>query len=204
VDGVLRAAVLARGRLDDVFFTALAAPLRRFGIYLVHGFGATRHGRALLVLGPTGSGKTTAGLTLLADGWDFLGNDVVALQASGPEVQALPTPSLVGIRDREAIGVGRGQYRLAAGAVTSWGAAAPVAAMLFLEATGSGPDRPEKVRRAVALARLIENSLDRWDGSAAGEHLALLERLAGQADAFVLPPQAVRNYAVESLAATWK
>jgi hypothetical protein len=202
VDCLLRPDVLARGRLDDVFFTALAAPLRHFGVYLVHGFGATYRGRALLLLGPSGSGKTTAGVSLLAAGWQFMGNDVVALQAAGGTIQALPTPSLIGVLHVEKGDPAAREYQLDATAIKSWGQPSPVAGVLFMEPGGPAGKGPEAVNQAVAVARLMASSLDRWDEQAVGGHIAFLERLASQAPGYRLAPADVGSYAAESFAAT--
>lgn len=50
--------------------------LHRRGLVSLHTFGAARdssHG--VLLVGPTGSGKTTAGLALVRQGWQYVAND---------------------------------------------------------------------------------------------------------------------------------
>jgi hypothetical protein len=67
-----------------------------------------------------------------------------------------------------------------------------------------GGKRPEEINRTIAVARLMESSLDRWDEPAVGEHIAFLERLARQAPGYRLASAEVGSYAAESFAATWK
>ncbi len=178
-------------RFEDAVFTSLAPLLRRRGLYLVHAFAAVSPaGGATLLIGPSGSGKTTTGLNLLLHGWRLLANDVALLKWEDGVVWALPTPGVVSIRaktfellpdlrrltggspDREISVSGR--------RINRWGRPAPVSRLIF-PAVGPGPDSallPES--RSVALARILEESLDRWDGSQIAPHTSLLAELVEQ------------------------
>ena len=58
----------------------LLEQLKRRGLYSVHAAGVSRAGRALLIVGSTGSGKTTLALALARSGrFDFLGDDLLFL-----------------------------------------------------------------------------------------------------------------------------
>ncbi|MEM8863246.1 MAG: hypothetical protein AAGD96_33470, partial [Chloroflexota bacterium] len=69
---------------EDITFTLLAPLLRLFSIYIVHAFGIVDQvtQEALLLVGPPGSGKTTSGLTLYKEEWQFLGNDAIFLSCN--------------------------------------------------------------------------------------------------------------------------
>ena len=53
------------------------------GVVGLHASSARRDGPALLIAGPSGTGKTTLLLDLVARGWSAAGDDLVALEASG-------------------------------------------------------------------------------------------------------------------------
>ena len=65
----------------------LQVPLSIFladcGIDLLHGGLVSLNGRGVLFTGASGSGKSTASLASLADGFDFLGDDCVAMKHQG-------------------------------------------------------------------------------------------------------------------------
>ena len=69
----------------------LLAPFDRF---LLHAGAVGRDGRALVLLGQTGSGKSTSTYAALRAGWDVLGDDHVVLRrgSSGIEVTGIPKP----------------------------------------------------------------------------------------------------------------
>ncbi|MFB0564757.1 MAG: hypothetical protein ACETWK_03675 [Candidatus Aminicenantaceae bacterium] len=53
--------------------------LMQKGHFLVHSGAVSRNGRCQLWTGPGGSGKTTRVLEMVAEGWDFCGDDLVSL-----------------------------------------------------------------------------------------------------------------------------
>jgi hypothetical protein len=196
----VRAQVHARliqyGRLEDLIWTALAPLLRRRGAYLVHAFGAQRDGEAVLLVGPSGSGKTTTGLLLLKQGWHLLGNDIVLLYRAEGKVWAAPMPGHVTVSERTlsllpelaplvtgTVPGPDGKWQIDAGHVYSGPPpkAAPVTNIIF-PIMGSGE---RSVRRresaAVALARLTEESVDRWDPETMAAHLTLFQKMVEQA-----------------------
>lgn len=194
-EGVITAAALASGQLEDVTYTALAPLLRPRGIYLLHAFAAARDGQAILLCGASGSGKTTTGANLLLNGWQLLANDVVLLQERKGAVCALPTPGPLRVRPPTLFLLPELRYRRGhPHAATSsyifpgdavsdgWAEAAPVTAIYFAQIeAGASQSELRRLPRALALAHLLEESVDRWDEAALAGHLALLQRLAGQA-----------------------
>jgi energy-coupling factor transporter ATP-binding protein EcfA2 len=190
---------LAYGRLEDITFTSLAPALRRCGYYLVHAFGAVRDGRCVLLIGPSGSGKTTTGLSLILEGWQLLANDTLLIEAREDGIYALSTPGGLTVRPqtltllpacRPLLGDApllHGGYTLTnqqlADPTTT---AARITAVYFCQIE----DREQSVRRplsqAVALARLMEQSVDRWDEAMLTQHIAVLHQLSQQTAAYTL------------------
>ncbi len=95
-DGVLRAwwpgadAVPVEDRAKP-FLLALAVWLADCGLTVAHAGCVARDGRALLFVGPAGSGKSTAALACTARGFAFLGDDhvAVAVDPGGPVAHSL-------------------------------------------------------------------------------------------------------------------
>lgn len=58
----------------------------------IHAAGAILNGRAVLLAGPAGSGKTTLAAGLMRDGGDVLADDTVALSRDGASVRAMRLP----------------------------------------------------------------------------------------------------------------
>lgn len=198
--GLITDAALEHGCLEDITFTSLAPLLRRRNYYLVHAFAASKDGRALLIVGPSGSGKTTTGLSLLLHGWKLLANDVLLLEERPDGVYALPTPGEIGIRPgtlellpplRSWLGRRQpidGAYTLSGAEAVrgKWSEAVPIAAVCFpeIEKREVSVAHPEKA--AVVLARLMEESVDRWDRAMLSRHMSLLQTVSQQAQAYTL------------------
>jgi hypothetical protein len=201
IEGLVTEGVLRNGRFEDVTFTSLAPLLRRHGYYLLHAFAVVKEGRAILLVGPSGSGKTTTGLHLLEQGWQLLANDVVLLEARADGVYALPTPGAVSIRPGTlallptlAKRLGITDLPLARPIAISnrqltggqWGEGAKVTTVYFPQFSDSSqPLTP--LPRAVHLAQLMAESVDRWDETALSAHINLLQSLSHQAPAYQLP-----------------
>ncbi|TAD83469.1 MAG: serine kinase [Sphingomonadales bacterium] len=62
-------------------------------------------GRALLIEGPPGSGKSSLALTLIDRGATLIGDDAVALTADGEHLIAAPPPSIAGLLEVRGIGL---------------------------------------------------------------------------------------------------
>ncbi len=198
-EGVLVARALEYGRFEDITFTSLAPLLRRRGYYLVHAFAACKDACCALIVGPSGSGKTTTGLALLAQGWQLLANDAVLLQERNGRIYALPTPGMVQIRAHtfhllpylrrlfpqgtQPVDMAIPAQRLVNG---RWGDPSPITHLYFpfIEQRPRTTLHPQN--RAVALARLMSESMDRWDQHALSSHMTILQKLVRQADAYAL------------------
>ncbi len=193
--------LLRSGRLEDILFTGLAPFLRRRGYFLVHAFAAVRSDQALLLIGPSNSGKTTAGLSLTCSGWGYLANDVVLLKLINGKVYALPTPGAVGIsaltiklipgletiERKLSTGEPFGKtYLPALELVSSWAAPAPVRTICFPKINRHQAQQLNRISRAVTFAKVMESSADRWDQAMLEDHVNLLQCLIEQADGYDL------------------
>jgi hypothetical protein len=78
----------------------LAALLHRRGFYVLHASAVAIEGRAVVLLGDKGAGKSTAAAALLAAGHRLLADDVVALDLRDPERPlVLPAFGQIKLRD---------------------------------------------------------------------------------------------------------
>lgn len=189
-EGQITKRALADGRLEDITFTSLAPLLRQHAYFLLHAFAASQDGQAVLLVGPSGSGKTTSGLALLLHGWRLLANDVLLLERRVDGIYALPTPGGVHIRPQtfDLLPVLRQWLPDAAGNITGqqisggqWAEPARAGIILFPRIEAARPSGAlQPLHRAVALARLLAESVDRWDAAALAGHVDVLQILSGQ------------------------
>jgi hypothetical protein len=73
----------------EFFLLALLMLLRPKGLYGLHACGLKKDGSGLLLVGSSGSGKTTTMLNLMKSGWQFLSDDAVLLHETLQDVEAL-------------------------------------------------------------------------------------------------------------------
>ena len=198
VQGTITPGIFDERRLEDVTFTSLAAPLRRHSHYLLHAAGASNGDRSVLFAGASHSGKTTTSLTLLLAGWKYLANDLVLLVPYQGTVWAFPTPSELTVRKKTLeLLPGLRQYqrrpyhgkRVGPTQVTArtlnlekirWAGAGPVTTICFPRVSGPPRSHLKDIPAAVGLARLMEESVDRWDRQALDDHVDLLASLCRQ------------------------
>lgn len=199
IDGVVTAGLLGvNGRLEDLLYTSLAPLLRRRGLFLAHAFAASKNGRSVLLVGPTHSGKTTTGLNLLLHGWQLLANDAVLLHQREDGVYALPTPGTLGIRPQTFMLLPTLQEKRDE-INGRWATPSQVTALFFPQIIAEDSVTPSSVLRppspqtavlphprAIALAQLMAESIDRWDTATLTPHLTLLQRLCQQAATYQL------------------
>jgi hypothetical protein len=83
-----------RAAFRPVFSFAVAHVLAARGRYVLHAATLSVDDGCVLVLGPTGAGKSTVALCALRCGWPVLGDDLVALAPVGDRIlaTALPRP----------------------------------------------------------------------------------------------------------------
>lgn len=71
----------------EFFLLGLLMLLRPLGRYGLHACGLERQGRGLLLVGSSGSGKTTTSLNLIRQGWRYLSDDAVFLEARAESIR---------------------------------------------------------------------------------------------------------------------
>lgn len=195
--GIVTEQIFDYDRLEDVTYVSLAALLRRRGHYLVHAAAVSFAGAAILFVGPSHSGKTTTGLALTLNGWKHMAGDVVIVAQTDRKIMAHPTPGFLNIRLRtyellpelhqlSAGGKEQNRVRRLQLKASQWSEPAPVAAICFPQITSKTRSRLEPLEAPVALAQLMEESIDRWDTSALLDHMEFLTALSRQASHYRL------------------
>ncbi|KAA3664783.1 MAG: hypothetical protein DWQ04_03930 [Chloroflexi bacterium] len=194
VRGVVHEQGVANGRFEDILYTALAPILRRRRIYLVHSFAAEKNGRCVLIVGPPGSGKTTAGLSLLQAGWQLLSNDVTLLTQSDKDVVAWPTPGYFGIRphtiemlpDLEIKSGVAEMHQVLEALNGRFGTPTLITHLIFPQVNAHAETKLTPLAAAAGWSRLMSESMDCWDKETLAAHLAVLKAVCGKTAVFSL------------------
>lgn len=189
------------GAFDDMVIIALGPLLRRRGLFPVHAFAAANDGRAALLVGDIGAGKTTTGLSLLSAGWKLISNDSPLLRQDAEGIAICAYPGLLAAYDDTlarfpalhrfmgSIGDPPAKRAFPADAAFAgvWQLWAHGRAVLFPKVTpGLLKSRAEPLSPRDALLSLVSNSIERWDRDMIGPHLAMLQALVEQAPAYRL------------------
>jgi hypothetical protein len=197
----MRPDLFATGRFIDVILVSLAPLLRKHGYFLVHAAAVALNEQAILFVGPSGSGKTTTCLALIHAGWQLLSNDIVLLRRDGAKIHALPVPDQISLRPKtrqllphlQHIDRNAENRILQSGTIATrhavgdrWGVATPVAALCFPHVTDKTTSQLSPQSRSIALAWLLEESVDSWDNATLPAHTALLADLTAQAPSYRL------------------
>jgi len=85
--------------IEYLFHLALIELLRRRGLYTIHATALEHNGRAVLIPGNSGRGKTTSFISLLRSGYRYLSDDHPLLQDAGSHVEVLPFPIKINVTD---------------------------------------------------------------------------------------------------------
>ena len=185
--------------LSNMLLNALAPLLRRRGFYPLHAFAAAWGEQGILLVGTSGSGKTTAGLALVRAGWGFLANDHTLLMRNGEVVDALCCNEPVNVTrttagfypelQHLAQGLENGEKRSFAiesvyGPIVR--RRARVALLLFPHVGDRGQSAVTRLSEADALTELLPQGLDAWDKATLPAHFAVLAALAEAAPAYRL------------------
>lgn len=70
----------------EFFLLGLLMLLRPYGCYGLHACGLERSGVGVLLVGASGSGKTTTSLSLVQSGWQYLSDDAVLLTSLADDI----------------------------------------------------------------------------------------------------------------------
>jgi hypothetical protein len=171
----------------------LAELLKRQGLYLLHAAGVARGGRAILLPGTTGAGKSTLAVALGRVGFGLLGDDTVFLERNGglnalgfPDEIDLDESSLAQLeglagRVSRLPGSRKWQVRPEDAGCEVEREATPVA--LVFPSVGSGAVELTPLGRDEALLELLPNVLLTERDSTQG-HLDTLSELAAAVPSF--------------------
>jgi hypothetical protein len=215
--GSAHLAVTGRDQADlmlaayPLFSVSLLELLKHHGRFGLHAACLARHGVGILLAGASGSGKSTLAAALARDGFDFLADDTVFLDATGRAVFAFPDEldvsdatvemiaELSALRGR-AKRPGRPKHAVLAdvlGGPTVVDCTAT--ALIFPEIANVAGTFLEPLGPADALRQLLPNVL-LTDASASQAHLDALGQLAREVPAFRMSTGKVLGEAVATLA----
>ena len=170
-------------------FITLYQQVRRHGLHLIHAAAVGLEGRAVLMTGASGSGKTTTMLSCIRHGFEFYSDDATLLQRTGSG--AFSVISLLGainitpqtlawfpeLQPAAAPVANRTGKRLAMINAVYPGQAAregQVAAILVPEITGQPTTSLAPINRGEVLSAVLPFSLDLHDPDAARDQLDFL------------------------------
>lgn len=182
----------------ELFFTAMLMLARSQGLYGLHGSALQSPESHILLVGDSGSGKTTASMALRRAGWAHLTDDVIVLRDKPHAVEALPFRRGVSVtqftksRFSEMFAHESGTWEPLTEDKSLWTPDSPLGAdtirggepglLLFTEAATDGATRLIPIDQTSAMTELIRQSAGIvLDGLSAKIQLACLSRLAKQA-----------------------
>jgi hypothetical protein len=181
---------------------ALAAALSGPRSQVLHAGAVAHDGAAALLVGVGGVGKSTTALACALAGADFLGDDLVLVEAgapggAGPTVHCMFATAKLNADSALALGVGdwtpigvtpKNKTVVAVRDRLSVISAAPVAALVLLAPPVTGRPRPQPVRAAEAMSLVMPSSIPVAcrTGSPA-DLLAVVAALARRVPAYRLP-----------------
>lgn len=196
---VIEAALNTYGVLEDLAAISLSPHLRRKGYFLIHAFAAAFEGKAVVIVGGIGAGKTTTGMSLLNAGWQLLSNDSPIVAAGG---QILSYPGVlagypetfarfertVHLADQVPEMAGRKKLLVSAESLfpNVWLAAAPIAAIIFPQIEARTDHAIEPISKPEALRRLLPHAVEQWDKPMIPRHFSILRQLTDAAPAYML------------------
>lgn len=193
---VLRAALESYGVLEDLIAIALSPHLRRRGKFLLHAFAAAHEGRALLLVGGVGVGKTTTGMALLQAGWNLLSNDSPMVDESGdvlsypgllaayPDTMQRFTATKGLVSDDTSATAQKISVAVETLWPNVWTARATPVAICFPRIESREEHRIQALPAPETLRRLLPHAIEQWDKEMIPTHLSVLRRLVESAQGY--------------------
>ena len=184
--------------LGRVSSFAVCAALRRFGLFELHSAGMVHPDseKGVLIVGPSGRGKSTLALQLAMSGWSYLSDDEILLSLVGGEVEARGFRSLFAVSGAAAAGIGISPapgdaFKTCFEPESVFSARrrnkATPAVLLFTSVTGEHKTQLNQLTQAESMTRLIRACpWASYDRSIASANLEVLSKLARQTRAFDL------------------
>ncbi len=172
--------------------------LRGQDLFWLHAACVAHGGRAVLLVGQSGSGKTTSCLNLAGHGFDFLGEDRVFLRSDGSQTSLLAYPRDMAVTRetlsllpflRERVGpVSFTSRKLRVAAATLFPglrqAAAKPGLILFPRVSDAARTTFRKLPAAAALCRILPNSLLASHPAVSARHFQALSALVSGSRAY--------------------
>ncbi len=194
-----------RSALARLIFNAAIVAMRRCGLYELHAAGVVSpSGEGMLVIGPSGSGKSNLAAQLASAGWQYLSDDTVLLYRGSGVVHAHALRRMFALTDEVFSAAGLTESDSIEVTVVPFDPLkkrfepAPVfpgrfalsckpKRVLFSRIENGAASRIQLLNRSETMARLIR--MCPWacyDKATAEAHLEVLGELARQADGFEL------------------
>lgn len=179
---------------------AVCAALRRFGLFELHSAGMVHPDseKGVLIVGPSGRGKSTLALQLAMSGWSYLSDDEVLLSLVDGVVKVSGFRGYFAVNGADALAAGIGLpggmnnlYKTCFEPEAVFSARrrknATPAVLFFTSVTGKPETRLDRLTPAESMTRLIRACpWASYDRSIAGANLKVLSKLARQTSAFDL------------------
>ena len=166
---------------------AICAALRRYGMLEIHSAGMIHpeSERCVLIIGSSGTGKSTLALALARAGWPYLSDDQLLLSLVGNEVEARGFRSYFALRNEN--GTLKTCFEPDSVFPTQRRQRAVPGVLLFIRLDGERETRLDKLEQLPTMMRLIRACpWATYDTSVAEANMAVLGALARQTIAFDL------------------
>ncbi|HSN77532.1 MAG TPA: hypothetical protein VL334_20870 [Anaerolineae bacterium] len=179
----------------QAIFITLYQHLRRRGLHLIHASAIGQNGRAALIAGRSGAGKTTTMLTCVAAGLAFLGDDTTLLQRTpAGDIDVISLLSTLDVTDKTAAWfpeiapflsplrshTGKRQIILSEAYPSRVAVRGQVSAILAPEITDRVHTTLAPANKASLLSDLLFYSVDLQDVALARQHLEFLAQAVEQ------------------------
>ena len=161
---------------------AVCAALRRFGLFDLHSGGVVEpeSGKGVLIIGPSGTGKSTLVLQLVQAGWSYLSDDELLLSLEDGTVEARGFRSFFAVNTNERL---KRCFELE----TKPTERASPRLLLFISLNRESRSQMHRLTQAETMTRFLRSCpWATYDRSIAGANLELLSTLARQASGFDL------------------
>jgi hypothetical protein len=179
---------------------AACAALRRFGVFELHSAAMVHPGsdRGVLIIGPSGRGKSTLAVQLAMAGWPYLSDDELLLSLVDGEVEVTGFRSFFAVNGGVVAAAGiesstafdsafKTCFEPDAVFVSGRRLRASPGVLLFTSVSGEQKTQMRKLTQAESMARLIRACpWATYDRSIASANLNVLSKLARQTKAFDL------------------
>jgi hypothetical protein len=189
------------GLIEYLFHLALIELLRYEELYTVHATALEKYGRAVLIPGNSGRGKTTSFISLLRSGYRYLSDDHPLIRDAGTHVDILPFPIKINVTEETIAffpelrnapdhilhpGFPKRGFYAEELYPTSVGECCHPAIMLFPHVVHSTHSHLEPLPKSRAMELLLPQALLVYDSEVARREFRVLAKLVQQVDCYRL------------------